>query len=120
MWVVLDPALVGDGPVPAVRAGELIEAALELQAEGLPAQCDEQADGESGAITPAPAGRPEWVSPRHRITGVGALRCQRGGVEAGDLFVLCEEPEPVPGRAFDAAGDLHLTAWLVSRAVRSL
>ena len=119
MWVVLDPSLVGDGAVPAVHAGGLIEAALELQAEGRRAQRDEQADGGSGAITPAPADRPGWVSPRHRITGVGALRGQRAGVEAGDLLVLCEEPEPVPGRAFDAVGDLHLTTWLVSRAARS-
>ena len=119
MWVVLDPALVGDGAVPAVRVGGLIEATLELQAENWPIQHYEQADGGSGAITPVPADRPGWISPCHRITGVAALRGQRPGVEAGDLFVLCEEPEPVPGRAFDAIGDLHLTTWLVSRALRA-
>ena len=106
MWVVLDPSLVSDGAVPAVRAGEWIEAALVLQAEGRLGQ-REQADGGSGAITPGAAHQPGWVSPRHRITGVGGL------------FVLCEDPAPVPGAVFDAAGDLHLTTWLVSRSACS-
>lgn len=118
MWVVLDPSLVSDGAVPAVRAGEWIEAALVLQAEGRLGQ-REQADGGSGAITPGAAHQPGWVSPRHRITGVGALRGRRAGVAVGGLFVLCEDPAPVPGAVFDAAGDLQLTTWLVSRSARS-
>ena len=119
MWVVLDPSLVGDGAVPAVRAGEQIEAALVLQADSLAGQSGAAVDGGGGAIAPVPADRPGAVSPRHRVTGTGALRGKRVGVEADGLFVLCDEPAPLPGRAFDAIGDLHLTTWLVSRTARS-
>ncbi len=118
MWVVLDPAHVGDGAVPAVRVSERIEAALVLEADGWPDQRGELV-GKGGAITPVPADRPGWVSPRHRVTGVGALRGKVAGVEASGLFVLCDGPEPVPGQDFDAAGDLHLTTWLVSRAAHN-
>lgn len=118
MWVVLDPALVGDGAVPAVRVGERIEAALVLEADGWTDQRSELV-GEGGAITPVPADRPGWVSPRHRVTGVGTLCGKLAGVEASGLFVSCDGPEPVPGHDFDAGGDLHLTTWLVSRAARN-
>jgi len=119
VWVVLDPSLVGDGAVPAVGAGGEIEAALVLEAQGSSGQCGEPAVGGGGAITPALAAQPGTVSPRHRVTGTGALRGKRAGVEAGGLFVLCDDPAPVPGHAFDAAGAMHLTTWLVSRSARS-
>ena len=117
MWVVLDPLLLADGAVAAVRAGGLIEAALVLETDGSLRARDAGPVGGGGNITPAPAGVSGAVGARYRVTGIGVLRGKRAGVEAGGLFVLSEDPAPVPGRPFDATGELHLTTWLVSRTV---
>jgi hypothetical protein len=119
VWVVLDPSLIGDGAVPAVRIGEQIQAALVLEVDTSTSPSGPTVGGGNGALEPVPAARPDAISPRHRVRGTGALHGKRIGVEGGGLFVLCEQPAPVPGQPFDAIGDLHLTTWLVPRTART-
>lgn len=108
MWVVLSPWLIGDGKMPSVAVGTIIDAAIELDASTSTIEPITSDEGDSSRV-PAPYASAGTPSSWHAIAGTCAKRGRRAGIQTDSMFIVVEGADLSPGRVYRVFGSLYMS-----------